>query len=461
MQRQRLLVALGRRVGVDPDRRGVDHAFHAGAARGLEHVQRAARVAALRVDRVGLDLVDVGGRGEVDHGVAAAPSPSQSALEVVEIARSPSARSRRDAARAGGHRSAGVAGGEQGIDDVGADEPGAARHEHGGQPAHDAHRIGHRRSSAAERRSVRRHARSRDRRCGLHRLASRRCAAGRRGRGDRARSPRSRPRGNLGPARRAGARLVRADVTDVAATGSVFGAARRRSCTTWRRRSTSGARSRIPPPTRTSDVGGTASVLEAARRRRRRPGGARPRRRASTATRRAPDAEDSPVAPLSPYGASKAAGGVLSAAVRRLHGVSTVALRIANVYGPRQDPRGEAGIVASSAARPRAREVTIFGDGTPDARLRLRRRRRRGALRGRGAPRRWRDQRLYRARDDAARARRRDRCGVMQAAPRAGECAAPASTPRVPPPSSGWRARMPLRDGLAVTAAHVAGQRVT
>src|SRR5215216_2011330 len=58
-----------------------------------------------------------------------------------------------------------------------------------------------------------------------------------------------------------------------------------------------------------------------------------------------PTPEDSPIAPFSPYGASKAAAETYLALYTRLHGVSTMALRFGNVYGPRQDPHGEAGVV--------------------------------------------------------------------------------------------------------------------
>ncbi|MDP9134575.1 MAG: GDP-mannose 4,6-dehydratase, partial [Actinomycetota bacterium] len=50
---------------------------------------------------------------------------------------------------------------------------------------------------------------------------------------------------------------------------------------------------------------------------------------------------------------------------RRLYGLSTVCLRMANVYGPRQDPHGEAGVVAIFCdAAVEGRVATIFGDGT-------------------------------------------------------------------------------------------------
>jgi UDP-glucose 4-epimerase len=77
-----------------------------------------------------------------------------------------------------------------------------------------------------------------------------------------------------------------------------------------------------------------------------------------------PVAEDAPRRPLSPYGVSKLAAEEYLAAYNRLYGTSHVSLRYANVYGPRQDPRGEAGVVAIFLGRLAAGEPpTIFGDG--------------------------------------------------------------------------------------------------
>ncbi len=74
--------------------------------------------------------------------------------------------------------------------------------------------------------------------------------------------------------------------------------------------------------------------------------------------------ESLPHRPLSPYGVSKKAGIDYLVAYRELHAVEFVALALANVYGPRQDPHGEAGVVAIFADRLLHDEpVTIFGDG--------------------------------------------------------------------------------------------------
>ena len=78
-----------------------------------------------------------------------------------------------------------------------------------------------------------------------------------------------------------------------------------------------------------------------------------------------PAAEDHPRRPLAPYGVSKLAGEEYLAAYNRLYGSGHVSLRYANVYGPRQDPHGEAGVVAifMSALR-EGRTPRIFGDGS-------------------------------------------------------------------------------------------------
>ena len=77
-----------------------------------------------------------------------------------------------------------------------------------------------------------------------------------------------------------------------------------------------------------------------------------------------PITESHPTRPLSPYGVSKKAAIDYLAAYRELHAVEFCALALANVYGPRQDPHGEAGVVAIFAAGcSRGTPVTIFGDG--------------------------------------------------------------------------------------------------
>ena len=68
--------------------------------------------------------------------------------------------------------------------------------------------------------------------------------------------------------------------------------------------------------------------------------------------------------PLSPYGVSKKAAIDYLVAYREMHSLEFAALALANVYGPRQDPHGEAGVVAIFAERLlTGDEVVIFGDG--------------------------------------------------------------------------------------------------
>jgi UDP-glucose 4-epimerase len=77
-----------------------------------------------------------------------------------------------------------------------------------------------------------------------------------------------------------------------------------------------------------------------------------------------PTPEDAPVRPLAPYGQGKHAGEGYCALFASLRGLSTIALRYANVYGPRQDPLGEGGVIAifcgclATGGAP-----TIYGDG--------------------------------------------------------------------------------------------------
>jgi len=77
-----------------------------------------------------------------------------------------------------------------------------------------------------------------------------------------------------------------------------------------------------------------------------------------------PTPEDHEKLPLSPYGVGKLAGEHYLACYAAVHGLDYVSLRYANVYGQRQDPHGEAGVVAIFGVRILAGEpITIFGDG--------------------------------------------------------------------------------------------------
>ena len=68
--------------------------------------------------------------------------------------------------------------------------------------------------------------------------------------------------------------------------------------------------------------------------------------------------------PLAPYGTAKLAGEEYLLTYQRLHGMNNVILRFGNVFGPRQDPHGEAGVVSIFLGRLRDGETClIFGDG--------------------------------------------------------------------------------------------------
>ena len=116
------------------------------------------------------------------------------------------------------------------------------------------------------------------------------------------------------------------------------------------------------------NVGGTALVLEAAR-------AAGSPRVVFVSTGGAiygegegqdlPLDEGAPIAPLSAYGQSKFAAEGYLALYERLHGLSGVSLRLGNVYGPRQVPLGEAGVIAIFCGRLEAGgRPTVYGDGT-------------------------------------------------------------------------------------------------
>src|SRR3954469_25557654 len=77
-----------------------------------------------------------------------------------------------------------------------------------------------------------------------------------------------------------------------------------------------------------------------------------------------PTPEDAPILPLSPYGQAKYAAEGYVQLFGRLHGMDTAVLRYANVYGPRQDPLGEGGVVAIFCDRAKkGAGATVYGDG--------------------------------------------------------------------------------------------------
>jgi UDP-glucose 4-epimerase len=78
-----------------------------------------------------------------------------------------------------------------------------------------------------------------------------------------------------------------------------------------------------------------------------------------------PTPESHPQRPVSNYGAAKAASEIYLGVYRANHGITSTALRYSNVYGPRQDPHGEAGVVAIFCGRLLdGKPCTIYGDGT-------------------------------------------------------------------------------------------------
>jgi UDP-glucose 4-epimerase len=78
-----------------------------------------------------------------------------------------------------------------------------------------------------------------------------------------------------------------------------------------------------------------------------------------------PTSEDVPTDPASPYAAGKVAGEIYLNTYRHLYGLQCSHIAPANVYGPRQDPHGEAGVVAIFAqALLEGRPTKVFGDGS-------------------------------------------------------------------------------------------------
>ncbi len=115
------------------------------------------------------------------------------------------------------------------------------------------------------------------------------------------------------------------------------------------------------------NIGGTLNLLEAVRQ-----SGKRSTRFVFSSTGGAvygdlvapPTSEEAPKDPQSPYGTAKLSVEYYMGYYARVHGLETVALRYSNVYGPRQDPHGEAGVVAIFCNRLLdGTPLTIFGDG--------------------------------------------------------------------------------------------------
>ena len=78
-----------------------------------------------------------------------------------------------------------------------------------------------------------------------------------------------------------------------------------------------------------------------------------------------PTPETAPKQPLSPYGVSKLGSEYYLFYYHKIHGIDYAAVRYSNVYGPRQNPHGEAGVVAIFSTRLiDGRALTIYGDGS-------------------------------------------------------------------------------------------------
>src|ERR671930_877572 len=172
-------------------------------------------------------------------------------------------------------------------------------------------------------------------------------------------------RGNLDGALARGAAFDEVDIRDAARVAASLSAAR--PDIVFHLAAQIDVRKSIDDPAwdASINVGGTINVLEAARR-------AGVKRVVNTSTGGAiygvadvmPTPETAPPRPMAAYGQSKFCAEAYCGWCERLYGLSSVTLRYGNVYGPRQDPHGEAGVIAIfcgaalSGERPR-----IFGDG--------------------------------------------------------------------------------------------------
>jgi UDP-glucose 4-epimerase len=170
---------------------------------------------------------------------------------------------------------------------------------------------------------------------------------------------------NLEGARANGAELLRADIRDSDRIAQIVGDAAPEAI--FHLAAQIDVRKSVDDPgwDASINVEGTANVLEAARK-------AGVARFVNTSTGGAiygdvdtiPSPESTPPAPMAGYGTSKFCAEQYCNLYSRLHGLSTVTLRYGNVYGPRQDPLGEAGVIAifcgklMDGGRPR-----IYGDG--------------------------------------------------------------------------------------------------
>ena len=172
-------------------------------------------------------------------------------------------------------------------------------------------------------------------------------------------------RSNLEGALRRGAALQIADLRDARAVAGVFEQARPELVFHMAAQIDVRYSVEDPAADATSNVLGTIAVLQAAR-------SVGARRLVNTSTGGGlygdagliPTPEDYPIRPLAPYGQGKYAAEGYCGLYTRLHGLPTLSLRYGNVYGPRQDVHGEAGVVAIFCGQlVSGRAPTVFGDG--------------------------------------------------------------------------------------------------
>jgi UDP-glucose 4-epimerase len=170
-----------------------------------------------------------------------------------------------------------------------------------------------------------------------------------------------------------------------------------------------------------------------------------------------PAPEGSARRPLAPYGVSKLAGEEYLAAFNRLYGTRHVSLRYGNVYGPRQDPHGEAGVVAIFLGKLAAGDSPrIFGDGSQTrdyvyagdvARATLAAAGQDGGVFNVGTGSETSVVELY----DACRRVAGSSLEAEQAPARLGELQRSVLDPSLAERELGWRAEVPLDEGLRLT----------
>ncbi|MBV9367622.1 MAG: GDP-mannose 4,6-dehydratase [Solirubrobacterales bacterium] len=172
-------------------------------------------------------------------------------------------------------------------------------------------------------------------------------------------------RSNLDQALQAGAVLHATDIRDADELKEIFSAVRPEVVFHLAAQIDVRVSVEQPAADATVNVLGTIAVLEAAR-----TAGARRVVNSSTGgglygeADLLPTPEGYEIKPLAPYGQGKLAGEGYCSLYTRLHGLSTVSLRYGNVYGPRQDIHGEAGVVAIFCGHLiEGRRPTVFGDG--------------------------------------------------------------------------------------------------